>query len=105
MEAGEFSAAKIGTVDPFTPIPSPRTRREARSAETFTNQKPGIRGEFAVYQEVNIIELTAPGFSETGRDGSGDQTEGSEEDDVPSTEVKVERVRDPTSTTLPPRDS
>jgi hypothetical protein len=48
--------------------------------------------------------LTAPGFGETGRDGSGNQAEGSEEDDIPSTEVKVERVRDPTSTTLPPRD-
>jgi hypothetical protein len=49
IEAGEFSAAKMGTVDPFTPIPSPSTRREARSA----TKKGGNFGQCLV--QVSIL--------------------------------------------------
>lgn len=31
IAAGEFSAAKMGTLLPFTPIPMPRRRRQRRS--------------------------------------------------------------------------
>lgn len=71
----------------------PKKRRKFRSM-------PGS----SLNSDVRENVLTAPRFSETGRNGGSDQAEGGEEDDVPSTEVKVERVRDPTSTTLPPRD-
>lgn len=33
--AGAFSAAKIGTVEPFAPIPRPRIRRTTKSCSQF----------------------------------------------------------------------
>jgi hypothetical protein len=64
---GAFSAAKIGTVEPLAPIPSPITTLEKQSDRVSPDTT-------RAFLNLPTCEQTLPGLGETRTDGSCDQT-------------------------------
>lgn len=79
MLVGAFSAAKMGTVDPFAPMPSPITR--------LCKAQPSADFVIHVDQELPCNEETLPILGEPGSDRRCDEAQGCNEDCSASTEV------------------
>ena len=55
MRAGEFSAAKMGMVDPFAPIPIPNKRRVTNSSSHVRVKAPPMTGKKQKIAEKKIV--------------------------------------------------
>ena len=55
MRAGEFSAAKMGTVDPFAPIPIPSRRRVMKSSFQVWVKAPPMTGKKQKIAEKKMV--------------------------------------------------
>lgn len=87
--AGEFSAAKIGTDEPFNPIPIPMRRRVMKSCSHDCERAPPIgvrRQNMALMKIVCVVVSDLSG--ERGVQRATDST---------TAEIVVARIRDPTS--------